>query len=155
MPRLVKGDKYVYGWSEVCNDGKIVIPDEAISEYNFQTPEKVILMLGSRTSGGFAITTISLLMNTPLSRLLDENPKLASFQLPEGATIIVAGKPCCWVTLNTDGCIIVPLETLKKFGVKIGDVLLSVKGSRLGLGFCVKGPLIEEAKRHSNLTLFK
>jgi hypothetical protein len=57
--------------------------------------------------------------------------------------------------LNADGCIIVPLETIKKFGAKIGDLLLSVKGNHLGLGFCVKGLLIEEAKQHSNLTLFK
>ena len=155
MPRLVKRGKHVYGWSAVSNDGNIVVPDEALAEYNLKPPCKVILLSGSRSSGGFAVTTVSLLKNSALSRLLDENPKLASFQLPEGVTTTVSRKPCCWVTLNSDGSIVVPLETLKKYGVNIGDLLLSVRGSRLGLGFCVKGPLIDEAKRHSGLILFK
>ena len=35
MPRLVKGGKYVYGWSEVGSGGKVAVPDEALAEYNF------------------------------------------------------------------------------------------------------------------------
>ena len=155
MPRLVKGGKYVYGWSEVGSGGRVRVPDEALTEYNLKPPCKVILLSGSRRSGGFAITTVSLLKNSALSRLLDDNPKLAGFQLAEGEIILVAGKPCCWVTLGTDGCIVVPLESLKKYRVKTGDLLLSVRGSHLGLSFCVKGPLIDEAKRHSSLILFK
>jgi len=155
VPRLVKGGKYVYGWSEVGSEGRVMVPDEALTEYNFKPPSKVILLSGSRRSGGFALTTPSLLKNSRLSVILDENPRLAGFQLPEGETMTIAGKPCCWVKLNTDGCITVPLETLKEYGVNQGDLLLSVRGSRLALGFCVKGPLIVEAKKHSSLTLFK
>lgn len=155
MPRLVKGGKQVYGWSKVGKDGKIVVPTEALAEYNIPLPCKVILLSGSSRSGGFAVTTISLLKNSGLFRILSDNPKLADFQLAEGEIVLVAGKPCCWVTLDTDGCIVVPLESLKKYGVKTGDLLLSVRGSRLGLGFCVKGPLTDEAKRHPTLILFK
>ncbi|MCW4015366.1 MAG: hypothetical protein NWF06_03270 [Candidatus Bathyarchaeota archaeon] len=155
MPQLVKGGKHVYGWSEVGSNGKVVVPDEALAEYDLKLPCNVILLSGSRRSGGFALTTPTLLQNSPLSRILDENSKLASFQLPEAKTITVAGKPCCWVTLNKNGCIVVPLETLKQYGVTVGDRLLSVRGSSLGLGFCVKGPLIDKAKKHSNITLFK
>jgi bifunctional DNA-binding transcriptional regulator/antitoxin component of YhaV-PrlF toxin-antitoxin module len=155
LPRLVKGGKYVYGWSEVDTTGRIAVPDEALAEYNLTAPCKVILLSGSAHSGGFALTTVSLLKNSVLSRLLDENPKLAGFQLPEGETIMVAGKPCCWVTLNTDGCITVPLKTLKQYGINVGYHLLSVRGSRLVLAFCVKGPLIDEAKQYPSLTLFK
>jgi hypothetical protein len=61
----------------------------------------------------------------------------------------------CWVTLNEDGGFVVPLETLKKYEVNSGNHLLLVRGSRLALGFCVKGPLIEEAKKHSGLILIK
>jgi hypothetical protein len=155
LPQLVKGGKYAYGWSEVGATGKVVVPSEALAEYNFTAPCKVFLLSGSARSGGFALTTASLLKNSVLSRPLDETPKLASFQLPEGETITVAGKPWCWVTLNTDGCITVPLKTLKQYGISAGDRLLSVRGSRFALAFCVKGPLIEEAKKHPNLTLFK
>lgn len=151
----MKGGKHAYGWSEVSTTGKVAVPDEALAEYNFTAPCKVFLLSASKRSGGFAVTTPSLLKNSVLSRLLDENPKLASFQLPEGETIKVAGRAYCWVTLNSDGCIIVPLETLKQYGVNAGDPLLSVRGSRFALAFCVKGPLIEEAKKHPDLTLFK
>lgn len=155
MPRLVKGGKHVYGWSEVGRDGKIVIPTEALADYNIQLPCKVILLSGSSRSGGFAVTTLSLLKNSALFRLLENNPKLADFELTEGETILVAGKPCCWVTMDINGCIIVPLKSLKKFGVETGNLLLSARGSRLGLGVCAEGPLIEEAKRHPSLILFK
>jgi len=155
LPQLVKGGKHAYGWSEVGTTGKVAVPEEALAEYNFMAPCKVILLSGSKRSGGFALTTASLLKNSVLSRPLDENPKLASFQLPEGETITVNGKPYCWVTLNTDGSITVPLETLKQYGVNAGDRLLSVRGSCFALAFCVKGPIIEEAKKHPNLTVFK
>jgi hypothetical protein len=151
----VKGGKHVYGWSEVDTTGKIAVPDEALAEYNLTQPCKVILLSGSARSGGFALTTALLLKNSVLSRLLDKNQKLASFQLPERETLTVAGKPCCWVMLNTDGCVTVPLNTLKLYGVNAEDCLLSVRGSCFALAFCVKGPLIDEAKKHSNLMLFK
>ncbi len=155
MPRLVKGGKYVYGWSEVASDGRIVIPDEAIADYNLKLNSKILLLSGSRRSGGFALTTISLLKNSRLSPILDENPRLTRFELSEGETIRIGRRICCWVTLNADGSIIVPSETLKEYGVNVGARLLSVRGSRLALGFCVKGPLIEEARNHSSLTWFK
>ena len=115
----------------------------------------MILLSGSSRSGGFAVTTLSLLKNSTLVRFLENNPKLANFELAEGETVLVVGKPCCWVGLDENGCIIVPLQSLKKFGVKTGNLLLSVRGSRFGLGFCVKGPLIKEAKQHPSLILFK
>ena len=155
MPQLVKGGKHAYGWSEVGATGKVVVPDEALAEYRLTPPCKVFLLSGSKRSGGFAVTTSSLLKNSVLSRPLDENPRLASFQLPEGETVTVAGKPYCWVTVNADGCITVPLETLKQYGVNAEDHLLLVRGSCFALAFCVKGPIIEEAKKHPNLTLLK
>jgi hypothetical protein len=154
VPRLVKGGKHVYGWSEVGTVGKIAVPTEALKEYNLKTPCNVILLSGSKRSRGFALTTAALLKNSRLSIILDENPQLAGFQYPEGETTTIAGKPYCWVKLSTNGCIVVPLETLKKYEVNPGDLLLSVRGSRYALAFCVKGPLIAEAKKHSNLTLF-
>ncbi|PVX25844.1 MAG: hypothetical protein CW691_03235 [Candidatus Bathyarchaeum sp.] len=155
MPKLVKGGKHVYGWSKVSSKGKVMVPDEAITEYNLKPPCKVILFPGSKRSGGFAVTTVTLLKNSPLSRILHENPKLANFQLPEGKTVMIAERPYCVVTLNPDKSITVPLETLKQYGVNMGDRLLSVRGSCRALGFCVKGPLIDEAKNHSSLTVFK
>ena len=155
MPRLVKGGKYVYGWSEVSSNGRIVVPNEALIEYNFKTPSNVILMPGSKRSGGFALTTPSMLENSKISVFLDDEPRLAQFELDEGGTVTVGKRIYGWTRLNADGSIIVPLETLKKYGVEPGDMLLSVRGSGLALAFIVKGPLIAEAKKHSTLSSFK
>lgn len=155
MPRLVKGGKYVYGWSEASSEGRIVVPDEALADYNLRPPCKVILLSGSKRSGGFAITTTALLRNSRLSVILDENPQLFGFQLPEGEIMTIAGKLYCWVTLDRDGRITLPLETMKGYGVHPRDLLLLVRGSHLALGFCAKGPLVDEAKKHSSLAILK
>jgi bifunctional DNA-binding transcriptional regulator/antitoxin component of YhaV-PrlF toxin-antitoxin module len=155
MPRLVKGGKYVFGWSEVDVNGRIVVPPEALTEYNFKTPNKVILMPASKRSGGFAITTPSMLENSKISAFLDNEPRLARFELAEGETVTLGKRIYCWVKLDKDGSFTVPVETLKKYGVELGDMLLSVRGSGLALAFIVKGPLIAEAKKHSILASFK
>jgi bifunctional DNA-binding transcriptional regulator/antitoxin component of YhaV-PrlF toxin-antitoxin module len=155
MPRLVKGGKYVYGWSEVGSEGRIVVPDEAIAEYNFETPSNVILIPGSKRSRGFAVTTPSLLKGSPLSVVLDENPRLAGFHLPEGETVTVGTRTYCWVKLNSKGEFVVPAETLKKYGVNLGDSLLVGRGSGLALAFIAKGPIVAEARKHSGLAVFK
>ena len=151
----MKGGKHAYGWSEVGAIGKVAVPIEALAEYNLTPPCEVFLLSGSKSSGGFVVTTSSLLKNSVLARPLNEKPKLAGFQLPEGETITVNTKPYCWVTLNTDGSITVPLKTLKQYGVNAGDRLLAVRGSCFALAFCVKGPIIEEARKHPDLTLLK
>ena len=155
MPRLVKGGKHVYGWSEVGSKGMIAVPIEALEDYGLKKPCNVILFSGSVRSGGFALTNRDLLKKSHLIAISDKNPSLAEFRISEGETVIIAGKPCCWVKLKADGRFVVPLVALKDFGVNPGDFLLSVRGSRFALGFCVKGPLIDEAKKHSSLKVFK
>lgn len=155
MPQLVKGGKYAYAWSKVSQKGKVTIPNEALVEYNLLKGKNLILMPGNKRSGGFGLTSEDLLKDSPLHVVLDENPQLAKFQTPEGEAVEIKGKTYCWVKLNKDGSIVVPTETLKNYGVNPGDSLLSVRGSRLAIGFPVKGPIIEEAKRHSNLETHK
>jgi bifunctional DNA-binding transcriptional regulator/antitoxin component of YhaV-PrlF toxin-antitoxin module len=151
MPQLVKGGKHAYAWSKVHKNGRIVVPKDALTEYGLDAVNKVILMSASKTSGGFAITTRSLLKNSKLSLILDNAPQLAQFELPEAETVKVATKTYCWVNLNKKGEFTVPVKTLKKYGVRPEDQLLSVRGSCVALSFIVKGPIIEEAKKHSEL----
>ena len=145
----------MYGWSKVSNIGKIAIPDEAKEEYNLATCDKVILIPGSKRSGGFGLTTKELLENSRLSTILDSCPKLAEFQEPEGRAVEINGKTCCWVKLCKDGTITVPLETLKTYGINPGDRLLVVRGSNVALGFPVRGPIIDEAKKHADIEMFE
>ena len=53
MPQLARGGKYVYGWCKVSDGGRIAIPAEAMDDYGLKEHDKVILMSGSRRSGGF------------------------------------------------------------------------------------------------------
>jgi len=154
MPQLVKGGKHVYGWSKVGDSGRIAVPPEAIKEYHFNNPTKVFLMTASKRSGGFGLTTKQLLMNSQLSVVLEKNPELASFHLPEAKTTKIGTKLYCWTTMDANGCIRVPLETLQDYGISAGDRLLVGRGSGLALAFIIKGPIIEEAKKHSELTTF-
>ncbi|MCW4011109.1 MAG: hypothetical protein NWF05_10905 [Candidatus Bathyarchaeota archaeon] len=156
MPQLVKGGKFVYAWSAVGSKGRIVVPHEALVEYDLLKCKNVILMPGSKRSGGFGLTSKDLLKNSPLHVILDENAKLSEFQTPEGEAIEIKGKTYCWVKLSKNGSITVPAETLKKYGITPGySNILSVRGSRLAIGFSVKGPIIEEAKQHPNLEILK
>ena len=155
MPQLTKGGKYVFGWSKVGKMGEIVIPREAMEEYRFHDWDRVILMSGSRKSGGFGVTTPSLLRRSPLSSVLSRVPGLGSFQMPEGKAVRIEGRSFCWTTIQEGGYITLPPETLREYEIREGDLLLSVKGSRLAIGFALKGPLVEEALVHPELEIFE
>jgi len=154
MPQLAKGGKHVYGWSRVSNLGKIVIPYEALMEYGLLECSEVLLVSGSKRSGGFGVTSAKLLENSIFSSVIAEKPQLTKLQTVEGVVVEIRGRNYCWVKLCKDGSIVVPEETLKKYGVNLGDSLLSVRGSNVAIGFLVKGPIIEEAKKHSNISAY-
>jgi len=60
VPRLTKGAKWTYGWVVVGPDGKITIPPPAWDEFGFQAGDEAIFTPGSRKSGGFAVSTPTL-----------------------------------------------------------------------------------------------
>ena len=154
MPQLVKGGKNAFAWSVVSEEGKIIIPSDAFSEYHFSNGEKAYLMSGSKTSGGFGLTTATLLKESPISGFLHNSPELAEYRIPQGKAVTLKTKTYCWTTIE-NGAIQVPLETLEMYGIKKGDFLLAVRGSGFALGFIVKGPIIQEAKKHAELKVYR
>ncbi len=154
MPQLVKSGKYVFGWSFVSKDGRIIIPDEARQEYRFEPGERVIIISGSKTSGGFSIARKSLIEQSRLSDILIRNPELAEFRIEEGNTVKINNRNICWTTMRENGLIQLPHHTLKAYGVKSENYLLVIRGSYIGIGMAVKGPLIEEAKKHPEIAVF-
>ncbi|MDP8205050.1 MAG: hypothetical protein P9L92_00160 [Candidatus Electryonea clarkiae] len=154
MPQLVKGGKHIFGWSHVGVTGRIIIPPEALEEYRLKESEKLILLPGSKTSGGFGLGTLESVRKSPLGVVTEVHPELGELQVPEGEVIVYRGKPYCWVELQNGG-VIIPPETLEKYGIRINDMLLVIRGSGLAVGFAVKGPIIEEARRHPELKIFK
>jgi bifunctional DNA-binding transcriptional regulator/antitoxin component of YhaV-PrlF toxin-antitoxin module len=155
MPQLVRGGKYVYGWSKVSDSGRIAIPPEAMGEYGLKEHDRVILMSGSRRSGGFAVTTPALLAGSPLAAALSRFPRLRTFQMPEARVVRVEGRSFCWASIEEGGYISLPEETLREYDILSGDRLLTVKGSGLALGFARTGPLVDEALTDAEIEVFE
>lgn len=155
MPYIARGEKYVYGWSKVGKAGRVAIPPEAMKDYRFIDGQKVILMSGSRRSGGFALTTRRLLRASPLSFVLTRVPGLESFKMPEGRPVRIGEGAFSWAMIEPGGCITLSREALSEYDIMAGDSLLVVKGSSLAIGFAQKGPLVEEAVQHRELEVFE
>ena len=154
MPQLVKGGKNTFGWSKVNETGKIVIPPDAFNEYKFTFAQNAYLLSGSKKSGGFGITTLDMLKASQFSDILNDYPELENPESIYGNSIKYGPRIFCVVPFM-DRSITVPFDVLELYGVKKGSMLLTVRGSYVALGFIVKGPIIEEAKRHPELEVYE
>jgi len=152
MPQLAKGGKHVFGWSRVGKEGRIVLHPDSLAEYGLGGGGKVILMSGSRTSGGFVVTTPHLLKGSPLLRALNRMPGILHFETPEGSPRVERGRTYCWARIR-GGALLLPPPTLACFGVAPGGRVLSVRGSRLGISLLARGPIVEEALKYPGLRL--
>jgi bifunctional DNA-binding transcriptional regulator/antitoxin component of YhaV-PrlF toxin-antitoxin module len=153
MPQLVKGGKHVFGWSSVGDHGQIVVPPEACAEYRLRESEKVILLPGSKTSGGFGLASKESLRRSPLGALAEVCARLEESRMPEGEILEYKGKAYCWLELRKGGVTVSP-RTLQTYGTRIGDKLLVIRGSGLAIGFAARGPIVQEAKKHGDLNVF-
>jgi hypothetical protein len=153
VPQLAKGGKHVFGWSRVRANGRIVIPPEALAEYCLAESQALLLLPGSRTSGGFGLGAYDVVAESKRGAVLDACPELKDLRLDEGELVEWAGKPYSWVRLR-EGGISVPPRTLACYGVTIGDKLMVARGSGLAVGFVARGPLLTEGERHTELLEF-
>ena len=131
MPRLVKGAKWTFGWVVVGPERGIAIPPEAWREYGFRAGDEAIFTPGSGKSGGFGIGTPAL--------MAEASAKTGGVGLRE----LGRGR-------FGEGRVGVPPQV----GVEPGDRLLTVRGSRYGLGFVARGPIYAEALKHPELEEF-
>jgi bifunctional DNA-binding transcriptional regulator/antitoxin component of YhaV-PrlF toxin-antitoxin module len=154
MPQLVKGGKHVFGWSRVGSTGWVTIPPEALEEYHIKEADRLIVVPGSRTSGGFGLASPESVKRSLLGVVMDIRPELAEFRIPEGEVVECQGKPHCWLQVRNGG-VTFPPETLEKYGIAVGDKLLVIRGSGLAVGFAVRGPIVDEAGRHDELEMFE
>jgi bifunctional DNA-binding transcriptional regulator/antitoxin component of YhaV-PrlF toxin-antitoxin module len=154
MPRLVKGGKFIYGLSRIGPQGTIVIPPAALKEYGYAAGDRVIVMSGSRTSGGFGLTQKRLLEKSELNGLVTELPGLMSFQTAEAEIMANQGRLFCWSVIGEGGLVKLPLKTLADYGLKPGDRLAVGRGSYLAIAFIARGPILEEALKHPELEIF-
>lgn len=130
MPQLVKGGKWVFGWSVASAGREVAIPPAAWDEYGFRIGDEVIFIAGSRRSGGFGLSHERLVAGT---------------QVPLAMRAVARGQ------VSALGVVTVPIEV----GVQPGDRLLVVRGSGRALGFIAQGPIYDEALRHTGLECFR
>ena len=89
-----------------------------------------------------------LLNKSKICCILDDNPQLSNYTVKEGELVEYKGRLFSWVNICEDGCLKLNDEILKAFSIKKGDKLLAIRGSNLGIGMGVKGPLIALANNY-------
>lgn len=145
MPQLNKGGKFVFGFSVIRPDLTIHLPPQALSEYDVLQDGKIIIFTGSKITGGFCVTTYSLLSNSKLSHILKECPAFKDCQLLEGELIQYKGRKYTWLNINKNGVIKLPQNTSEVLNLQSGIELLSIRSSDIAFTMGAKGPLLEKA----------
>ena len=154
MPQLEKGGKYVFWWSQIGENGIVVIPGEAVNEYGLRRGTEVILISGSKSSGGFVMAIKSLLKQSKMSSVLTDRPELDDEQTEEGEIFSIRERKYCRAKISENNTIAVSPQALEAFGIAIGDRILAVRGSYIGLSMLSKGLIVECAKGHPELAYF-
>jgi hypothetical protein len=155
MPQLVKGGKYVFGWTTINNELQIRIPDEAFEEYQLFKANKIVLISGSKASGGFGTCSTDSLIKTKFShnliKLTGYVKKTDSFTTGNLEILKTGDRWICWTYLNKKKYLSLSPELLSLLGLKAGDKLLAARGSGIGPSFIARGIIYNEALKHNNL----
>ena len=157
MPQLVKGGKYVFGWASIKRQEYIRIPDEAFDEYKFIENQEVILMSGSKSSGGFSINRPeSILASKPGQRIMDllgYRKEPGTFSSNRLEVIHHGDRWFCWTNLE-DGDLRLSNELIRLLELNTGNKLLVGRGSGIGPAFLARGKIYQEALKHKYLLEF-
>lgn len=146
MPQLSKGGKFIFGFSVINPDLTIRIPPQVLLEYNALQDGKVILFTGSKITGGFCVTTHSLLAHSKLRHILEECPALRDCQLFKGVFVPYKGRKYTWANIDKNGVISLPQSALDVLQLRPGMELLSIRSSDIAFTMGAKGPLLEKAR---------
>ncbi|MDY0098106.1 MAG: hypothetical protein RBR81_02795 [Bacteroidales bacterium] len=146
MPQLVKGGKYVFGWSLINDDLKVKIPGKALREYHLNECKKVILFSGSKKTGGFCVSSRDWIEKTIIKGIFEQNPGFNNPKTCEGEFVKYKSRFYCWADLKRNLLYLTP-EMLKTFGLKPNDRLLSIRGSYIAFVMGAKGPIIDTANK--------
>ena len=148
MPQMSKGGKYIFGWSEIREDGALIFPLPAVEEYKLHQEQYIYIVSGSKQTGGFCVMSEPLLSRSKLNHILKENPRLADRTLKEGELISYKGRKYGWLTLKDNGVHISP-SLMQTLDIKTGDKLLAIRSSDIAFTFGAKGALIQKAHEYT------
>ena len=142
----------MYGIAVAGANGRIPVPPDAIEEYGFTTDDGLVAMSGSRTSGGFILTSMRLLSGTPFRGVIEAAADLCGVP---GASVKVGHRWLAGTKLDEEHTVFLPEDCLARFGIMPGSRLAVARGSRYGLGFLAKGPILDETIRHPGLPVYE
>lgn len=159
MPQLIKGGKYVYGWTFIQNDGHIRIPDEAYDDYHFKENGKIILISGSRSSGGFSVNPIEAIEASKMGPKIFDSigfiKESRSFTSRRGSVFRSGTRSICWTACDASRSFLLSEEFIDLLELKTGCKLLVGRGSGVGPVFIVRGSIYNEALKHKSLAEYE
>ncbi len=145
MPQIAKGGKFVFGRSLIREDLSVRFPPQAVSEYNITADQRVYLMTGSKSTGGFCVTHKGLLAPSKLKMILTDNPELIDYSIAPGEFVRYKGRSYCWLPIEQKGVIRLTPEMMSFLDLQVGMRLLSIRSSDIAFTMGAKGPLLEAA----------
>jgi hypothetical protein len=159
MPQLVKGGKYVFGWTVLRDDLRVRIPDETYDEYKFITTGQLIILSGSKSSGGFSICSPHTMSSYKLSNnvfsLIGYIKESDSFTRGRLEIVRSGNRIISWTSVDKDKYFMLSNELVTSLDLEIGCRLLVGRGSGMGPAFISKGTIVNEALKHKDLLEYK
>lgn len=138
--QVTKGGKYVFGWSTISPEGKVILPSEALTEYGIHVGDPVVLSTGSAKSGGFIVIVGELMDGTVFEKVL-----MMLTNLKKGEVVSYKGRSYCMCRVLDGGVVSLNSELLNLFGVETGSKLLSIRSSNIAFTMAAKGSLVVKA----------
>ena len=158
MPQLVKGGKYVFGWTNINIDLRIRIPDETFDEYKFIETDRLIIISGSRASGGFSISSPYSIINSKFGyniiKALGYIKKSDLFTVKKLKAVKHGKRWLSWTYLDKEKYFKLSDELINTMDRGAGSKLLVIRGSGTGPAFITKGRIYNEALNHKNIIEF-
>ncbi len=148
MPQMNKGGKFIFGKSLIREDLTVILPPQALEEYNATSEGKLYLFTGSKVTGGFCVTRKGLLEQSKLGHILTDNPELQNYKTTEGEFIKYKGRSYCWIKISDEGVIQLNDDMMKFLDLRIGMELLSIRSSDIAFTMGAKGPLLDKAENY-------
>lgn len=149
MPQIRKGGKFVFGWCTVRPGGTLQLPPQVLQEYPFATEGRVLLISGSRHTGGLCLSTVPLLKTSIMRGVFKVHPALANYTAPTGALLPYKGRLYGWCPVSPEGSVGPAPAALQTLGLATGVRLLAIRSSNIAITLGQRGTLIEAAQTHS------
>jgi hypothetical protein len=131
VPQIRKGGTFIFCWSTIKSDFSIQFPIEVINEYDICSEDKVFLITGSKTTGGFAVSKKAFMEKSIFNNIFIVYNDLGNYKTREGDFLKYKDRKYTWIPINNEGKIFLNQDILSSLSLKINGILLSIKSSNI------------------------